>query len=330
ISTLMSGINFYNQLTQLIVIFIGGYMHINEEISIGVIVSFILLTNRFRVYLLRLMGLVDVFQKGTTGIRRFLDVMNIPDEKNGEIFMKDSIKKIEVKELNFSFGNVDVIKDLSLIIEKGQKIAFIGESGVGKTTIFSLLKRTFMPNENTILINECCITDLERESLLCKIAVVDQRDSLMNESILENIRVVKKDATTEEIYKALELAQLKDFVNNLEHKENTKLGQGGLNLSSGQLQRLAMARLFLRNPDIIMLDEGTSALDNILEKKIMDNILEKFNDKIIISIAHRLNTIKEFDKIVVLGKEGIKEIGDYETLMNKKGEFFKMYKAGNF
>ncbi|MGL4998430.1 ABC transporter ATP-binding protein [Cetobacterium sp.] len=329
ISTLMSGINFYNQLTQLIVIFIGGYMHINEEISIGVIVSFILLTNRFRVYLLRLMGLVDVFQKGTTGIRRFLDVMNIPDEKNGEIFIKDSIEKIEVKELNFSFGNVDVIKDLSLIIEKGQKIAFIGESGVGKTTIFSLLKRTFMPDENTILINECCITDLERESLLGKIAVVDQKDSLMNESILENIRVVKKDATTEEIYKALELAQLEDFVNNLEHKENTKLGQGGVNLSSGQLQRLAMARLFLRNPDIIMLDEGTSALDNILEKKIMDNILEKFNDKIIISIAHRLNTIKEFDKIVVLGKEGIKEMGDYESLMERKGEFFEMYKAGN-
>ncbi|MGL5000943.1 MAG: ABC transporter ATP-binding protein [Cetobacterium sp.] len=329
ISALMSGINFYNQLTQLIVIFIGGYMHINEEISLGVIVSFILLTNRFRVYLLRLMGLIDVFQRGTTGIGRFLDVMNIPEEKNGEIIIKEQIKTIKVKGLNFSFDNINVIKDLSLNIKKGEKVAFVGESGVGKTTIFSLLKRTFMPDENTILINDYCITDLERESLLDKIAVVDQRDSLMNESILENVRVVKKDANLEEINSALEMAQLKEFVDTLDKKENTKLGQGGVNLSSGQKQRLAMARLFLRNPDVIMLDEGTSALDNILEKKIMDNILNKFNDKIIISIAHRLNTIKDFDKIIVLGKNGIKEMGDYESLMEKKGEFFKMYKAGN-
>ena len=328
-SALMSGVNFYNQLTQLIVIFIGGYMHINDEISLGVIVGFILLTNRFRIYLLRLMGLIDVFQRGATGIGRFLDIMNIPDEKNGDIQMTDEIKKIEVKGLSFSFGNQDVIKDLSLVIEKGEKVAFVGESGVGKTTIFSLLKRTFLPEENRILINNHCITDLERESLLNKIAVVDQRDSLMNETILDNIKVVKKDATDEEIMKALELAQLKEFVEALEHKENTKLGQGGVNLSSGQKQRLAMARLFLKNPEIIMLDEGTSALDNILEKKIMNNILEKFNDKIIISIAHRLNTIKEFDKIVVLGKEGIKEMGDYKTLMEKQGEFFRMYKAGN-
>ncbi|MGL4954589.1 MAG: ABC transporter ATP-binding protein, partial [Cetobacterium sp.] len=328
-SALMSGVNFYNQLTQLIVIFIGGYMHINDEISLGVIVGFILLTNRFRIYLLRLMGLIDVFQRGATGIGRFLDIMNIPDEKNGDIQMSDEIKKIEVKNLSFSFGNQDVIKNLSLVIKKGEKVAFVGESGVGKTTIFSLLKRTFLPEENRILINNNCITDLERESLLNKIAVVDQRDSLMNETILDNIKVVKKDATDEEIMKALELAQLKEFVETLEHKENTKLGQGGVNLSSGQKQRLAMARLFLKNPEIIMLDEGTSALDNILEKKIMDNILEKFNDKIIISIAHRLNTIKEFDKIVVLGKEGIKEMGDYKTLMEKEGEFFRMYKAGN-
>ncbi|MGL6066219.1 MAG: ABC transporter ATP-binding protein [Cetobacterium sp.] len=329
ISALMSGINFYNQLTQLIVIFIGGYMHINEEISLGVIVSFILLTNRFRVYLLRLMGLIDVFQRGTTGIGRFLDVMNIPEEKNGEIIIKEQIKTIKIKGLNFSFDNINVIKDLSLNIKKGEKVAFVGESGVGKTTIFSLLKRTLMPDENTILINDYCITDLERESLLDKIAVVDQRDSLMNESILENVRVVKKDASLEEINSALEMAQLKEFVDNLNNKENTKLGQGGVNLSSGQKQRLAMARLFLRNPDVIMLDEGTSALDNILEKKIMDNILNKFNDKIIISIAHRLNTIKDFDKIIVLGKNGIKEMGDYESLMEKKGEFFKMHKAGN-
>ncbi|WP_297432780.1 ABC transporter ATP-binding protein [uncultured Cetobacterium sp.] len=328
-SALMSGINFYNQLTQLIVIFIGGYMHIKSEISFGVIVSFILLTNRFRVYLLRLMGLVDVFQRGATGISRFLEVMNIPNIKDGNTIIEKNIDSIKVDGLNFAFDKQEVIKNLSITIEKGEKVAFVGESGVGKTTIFSLLKRTFLPEENTIFINDLCIHEVDRESLLNRIAIVDQRDSLMNETILENIKVVKRDATKKEIEEALELAQLKEFVESLEKKENTKLGQGGIELSSGQKQRLSMARLFLKDPEIIFLDEGTSALDNILEKKIMDNILQKFEDKIIISIAHRLNTLKNFNKIVVLGKDGIKEMGDFQSLIDKKGVFFNMYKAGN-
>lgn len=328
-SALMSGINFYNQLTQLIVIFIGGYMHIKGEISFGIIVSFILLTNRFRVYLLRLMGLVDVFQRGATGISRFLEIMNIPNIKDGNTIIEKNIDSIKVDGLNFAFDKQEVIKNLSITIEKGEKVAFVGESGVGKTTIFSLLKRTFLPEENTIFINDLCIHKVDRESLLNRIAIVDQRDSLMNETILENIKVVKRDATKKEIEEALELAELKEFVESLEKKENTKLGQGGIELSSGQKQRLSMARLFLKDPEIIFLDEGTSALDNILEKKIMDNILQKFEDKIIISIAHRLNTLKKFNKIVVLGKDGIKEIGDFQSLIDKKGVFFNMYKAGN-
>lgn len=328
-SALMSGINFYNQLTQLLVIFIGGYMHIKDEISFGVIVSFVLLTNRFRIYLLRLMGLVDVFQRGATGIARFLEIMNIPNTKNGNIVIEKNIKSIKVDGLNFAFNKQEVIKNLSITIEKVEKVAFVGESGVGKTTIFSLLKRTFLPEENTIFINDLCIHEVDRESLLNRIAIVDQRDSLMNETILENIKVVKRDATKKEIEEALELAELKEFVESLEKKENTKLGQGGIELSSGQKQRLSMARLFLKDPEIIFLDEGTSALDNILEKKIMDNILQKFEDKIIISIAHRLNTLKNFNKIVVLGKDGIKEIGDFQSLIDKKGVFFNMYKAGN-
>lgn len=328
-SALMSGINFYNQLTQLIVIFIGGYMHIKGEISFGVIVSFILLTNRFRVYLLRLMGLVDVFQRGAAGVSRFLEVMNIPNVKDGNTVIEKSIDSIKVDGLSFAFDRQEVIKNLSITIEKGEKVAFVGESGVGKTTIFSLLKRTFLPEENTIFINDLCIHEVERESLLNKIAIVDQKDSLMNETILENVKVVKKDATKKEIEEALELAQLKEFVESLEKKENTKLGQGGIELSSGQKQRLSMARLFLKDPEIIFLDEGTSALDNVLEKKIMDNILQRFEDKIVISIAHRLNTLKNFNKIVVLGKDGVKEIGDFQSLIDKKGVFFNMYKAGN-
>lgn len=328
-AALMSGINFYNQITQLIVIFAGGYMHIKGEISFGVIVSFILLTNRFRIYLLRLMGLVDVFQRGATGITRFFEIINIKDEEDGNIILDEPINNIEIKNLSFSFGEKEILKNISFDIKKGEKVALVGESGVGKTTIFSLLKRTFITDKDMILINGKPIHSIKRESLLNKIAIVDQKENLMTDSLLENLKIIKKDCDEKDIDNALSMAQLKDIVNNMDKKENTMLGEGGVNLSSGQKQRIAMARVFLKNPEIILLDEGTSALDNILEKKIMENILNQFNDKIIISIAHRLNTLKKFDKIIVLDKTGIAEMGTFDELLDKKGYFYNMYSAGN-
>ena len=328
-AALMSGINFYNQITQLIVIFAGGYMHIKGEISFGVIVSFILLTNRFRIYLLRLMGLVDVFQRGATGITRFFEIINIKDEEDGNIILDEPINNIEIKNLSFSFGEKEILKNISFDIKKGEKVALVGESGVGKTTIFSLLKRTFIVDKDMILINGKPIHSIKRESLLNKIAIVDQKENLMTDSLLENLKIIKKDCDEKDIDNALSMSQLKDIVNSMDKKENTMLGEGGVNLSSGQKQRIAMARVFLKNPEIILLDEGTSALDNILEKKIMENILNQFNDKIIISIAHRLNTLKKFDKIIVLDKTGIAEMGTFDELIDKKGYFYNMYSAGN-
>lgn len=326
-SALMSGVNLYNQITQLIVIFAGGYLHIKGQLSLGVIVSFILLTNRFRIYLLRLMGLIDVFQRGATGIVRFFEIMNIPDEEEGNICIKDEIKNIKIENLNFAFGEKQILKNISFEVKKGEKIALVGESGAGKTTIFSLLKKTFSSDENSIFINNNPVNNIDRKSLLKKIAVVDHKENIMNESLLENIKIIKKDADEEEIQRVFSLSHLKDMVETLENKEDTKLGEGGVNLSSGQKQRLAIARIFLKNPDVILLDEGTSALDNILEKKITENIFKEFEDKIIITIAHRLNTIKSFDKIIVLDNGEIVEKGNFCELMEKKGYFYKMYSA---
>ncbi|MBC2851548.1 ABC transporter ATP-binding protein [Cetobacterium sp. 8H] len=325
LSSLMSGINFYNQITQLIVIFLGGYLHIKGEISLGVIVSFILLTNRFRIYILRLIGLADIFQRGLSGIQRFSEIMEISKENDGSNILSDEITSIKISNLSHSYGDKNVLKDLSLEIKKGEKVAFVGESGVGKTTIFSLLKSSLLAQEKTIFINGKCIRTIKRESFLKRVGIVDQNEHLMNESVLENLKIIDRETGTEKLEEAMRLSYLKDVVDSLENKENTRLGEGGVSLSSGQKQRIAIARLFLKSPDIVLLDEGTSALDNILERKIMDNITNYFKDKIIISIAHRLNTLKNFDKIVVLGQEGVLEVGNFNELLEKKGLFFKMY-----
>ena len=243
-SALMSGINFYNQITQLIVIFAGGYMHIKGEVSFGIIVSFILLTNRFRIYLLRLMGLIDVFQRGATGITRFFEIINIPDEKDGTVNLNEKIENIKIENLSFSFGEKKILKNISLEIKKGEKVALVGESGAGKTTVFSLLKKTFAAENGKIFVNGQCINNLKRKTLLEKIAAADQKESLMNDTLLENLKAVKKESSAEDIKNALSFSCLDETVQNLIHKENTILGEGGVNLSSGQKQRISIARIF--------------------------------------------------------------------------------------
>lgn len=327
VSTLIAGINLYNQATQLIVIFVGGYMHIKGKISFGIILSFILLTNRFRIYLLRLMGLIDVFQKGISGVARFTEIMDISNAKDGDIELKGKIQNIEIKNVSFGFTEKQIIKNMTIKIGCGEKIAFVGESGVGKTTLLSLLKNIYPIENGEILIEGISISNIKRENLLKKIAIVDQKESLMNATILENISIVNRKSSKKDIYKAIELAQLTEFIDGLKNRENTMIEENGINLSSGQKQRIAIARLFLKSPDIIFLDEGTSALDNILEKRIMDNILTVFKNQIVIAIAHRLNSIRNFDRIVVLDKNGINDIGSFNELLDKKGLFYKMYRA---
>lgn len=328
IASLMSGVNLYNQLTQLVVIFAGGYMHIKGQISFGLIVSFLMLTSRFRIYLLRLLGLVDVFQRGASGIVRFLEIINLEDANDGTINLESPIENIEIRNINFAFGSKKVLNNISVEIKKGEKIAFVGESGVGKTTMFSILKKSFETQEGLILINGTSLASIKRKSFLDRVSIVNQSDSILNDTIYENLKIVKRDATNSEIEEAIKKSQLFEVIEELENKEKTLLGEGGIELSSGQKQRIAIARVFLKNPDVVLLDEGTSALDNLLEKKIMNNLLEEFKDKIVISIAHRLNTLKDFDKIIVLEKSGVAEIGTFDELMANKNLFYNMCKAG--
>lgn len=152
----MSGITFYNNLTQMIIIFAGGYLYIGERITMGVILSFLLLTNRFRIYLIKLMGLVDIYQRGMTGISRFREIMNTEEEESGKNRIEDSIETLELKDLSFSHGGRGVISKLNITVNKGEKIAFVGRSGIGKSTILNLIKMGLSPEKGRILVNGVC------------------------------------------------------------------------------------------------------------------------------------------------------------------------------
>lgn len=323
VSLLMSGINLYNQLTQLIIIFVGGYLYIEEKISFGIIVSFLLLTNRFRIYILRLISLIDGFQKGATGIKRFLDLINIGniDESNHKLI--SSISNIKFDSVYFSYNEKTILNNISFEAFKGDKIAFVGESGIGKTTLLNLLKKVIKQNSGEIFINSHNIKNIEKKSYLKSVGIIDQNDSILNSSILENIEIIKKNSKKEEINEALKLALLDEFINYLPEGINTPIEK--INLSSGQKQRIAFARIFLKKPDVLILDEATSNLDPIVETKILKNLNSVFKDKIIISVTHRLETLIDFNKIFVIGKNGIEEFGDFKTLLMKKGTFYKMY-----
>ncbi|WP_297487900.1 ABC transporter ATP-binding protein, partial [uncultured Cetobacterium sp.] len=253
------------------------------------------------------------------------EIIDLPQEEAGYKRLLKNVENIKFQDITFSYKGENLFENLSIFINKGEKVAFVGESGVGKTTLISLLKRNLSPILGKVLINNEILTNIKKEDYIDKIGVVDQNEHIINDTLIENMRIINREATDEDIEKALNLACLEDVVNKLENKKETLLGEGGVNLSSGQKQRIALARLFLKNPDVVFLDEATSALDNILENKIIKNINERFKDKIIISVAHRLNTLKEFDKIFVLGKKGIIEVGNFEQLLLNKGIFYKMY-----
>ena len=328
ISLLMSSIAFYGNLTNLIIIFVGGYLYINDKVSMGVIISFILLTGRFRIYLMKLMSLVDIYQKGMSGLDRFKEIMERDtfDVKKSPI--SGSIEKIVMKDMSFSYENNKIFNNFNLDITKGSKIAFVGESGIGKSTILNILKGSLLPDTGGVYIDGKNLSEISEKSYLEKIGCVDQNDHIMGETIFENISVVDKTKPYFDIERSIERAELKEIVSNLSNGKDTLLGDEGVQLSSGQKQRVALARLFLKNPEIILLDEATNTLDNITEFNIMKNILSFFSDRTIIAVAHKLDTLKDFDKIYVLGEGGIIESGNFNELLKNKDMFYKMYRGG--
>lgn len=324
-SLIVSGVTFYSNITQLIIILAGGYLYIKDGITMGIILSFLLLVDRFRLRIMRMVGLVDIYQKGISGVNRFNEIINLNDREEGNLNLTEDIKTIEFKNINFSFEENSILNNFNLKINKGDKIALVGESGIGKSTTASLLKRSLIPSSGEILINGIPLNEIAFKSYLDKLAIVDQSDYIINGSMIENITLVKEDFSEEELHFAINKSYVYEIFDKFSEGKDTIIGEGGVHVSSGQRQKIAMARLFLKNPDLILLDEATNALDIINEKSILKNIKEKYSDRILIAITHRLSLLEDFDKIYVLGENNIVEEGSFTELLELKGKFYKLY-----
>lgn len=276
-----------------------------------------------------LINFTEQFQKGYASFKRFIDVMEaeteIENRENAEN-ITDVKGNIEYQNVSFSYDKKNyVLKDLSISIKAGKNIALVGPSGGGKTTLCSLLPRFYDVTEGSITIDGKDIRDITLESLRSCIGVVQQDVYMFSGTIKENIGYGKPGATDEEIIEAAKRANIHDYIMGLEDGYDTYVGERGVKLSGGQKQRISIARVFLKNPPILILDEATSALDNESERFIQKSLEELSKNRTTIVIAHRLSTIRNADEIIVINNEGIQERGNHKELLEKQGLYAYYY-----
>lgn len=328
-----SSMTLFNDLLYLIVLVAGGLFFYYGRIDTGDFAAYVLYITMFLKPINRLVNIFEQLQNGMTGFQRFAEIMDQKDETDIGTIEADSLSgKIVFDHVSFRYENSDaadadskVIEDLSLSIEPGRTVALVGPSGGGKTTICNLIPRFYEANEGMISIDGIDIRDLTRESLRRNIGIVAQDVFLFNGSIRENIAYGNLDATDEEIVEAAKKAHIHDYIMTLEHGYDTGVGERGIKLSGGQKQRISIARVFLKNPSILILDEATSALDNATEMLIQQALNDLSHGRTCIVVAHRLSTIKNADEIIVLTKDGITERGTHEELIAAGGMYAQLY-----
>ena len=328
-----SSMTLFNDLLYLIVLVAGGLFFFYGRISIGDFTKYILFITMFLKPINRLVNIFEQLQNGMTGFQRFVEIMDQKDETDTDTIEADALRgNIVFDHVSFRYENSDardveskVIHDLSMHIEPGKTVALVGPSGGGKTTICNLIPRFYEADEGTIYIDGVDIRDLTRESLRRNIGIVAQDVFLFNGSIRENIAYGNLDATDEEIVEAAKKAHIHDYIMTLDHGYDTGVGERGVKLSGGQKQRISIARVFLKNPSILILDEATSALDNATEMLIQQALNDLSHGRTCIVVAHRLSTIKNADEIIVLTKDGITERGTHEELIAAGGMYAKLY-----
>ena len=328
--TFMSSNLFFQGMMYLTTLIYGGYLIAMGQMQAADLAMYALYIGIFISPIQILVELVEMLQKGLSGFRRYLEVVETEPEiqdKEGAIDLENVKGDVCYDNVSFHYSddNKTVLSQVSIHIPAGKSVALVGPSGGGKTTICSLLPRFYDVTAGKVTIDGKDVRDLTLKSLRNQIGMVQQDVYLFDGTIRENIAYGKPDATDEEIKEAARRANMDDFIMQLPKQYDTYVGEKGTRLSGGQKQRISIARVFLKNPPILILDEATSSLDNESERYIQKSLEELAKNRTTITIAHRLSTIKRSDEIIVITEDGIAERGTHETLLAKNGIYARYY-----
>lgn len=326
-----SGLGAFTSMVTVAAVFFGAIFISNDGLNTADLIAFLLYINNLIDPVKKFINFTEQFQDGITGFERFMEILEIePDikDKKDAHNLLDVKGAIEYRHVGFRYNQKSdyVLKDIDLKVAPGEYIALVGSSGAGKTTICSLLPRFYEVSEGNIFIDGQNIKDIKLNSLRQNIGIVQQDVYLFAGTILDNIRYGRFDATDEEVIEAAKKANAHDFIMELPDGYDTDCGQRGVKLSGGQKQRLSIARVFLKNPPILIFDEATSALDNESEHIVQQSLESLAKNRTTLVIAHRLSTIKNAKRICVLSTKGIEEEGTHDELLAKNGQYATFYK----
>lgn len=325
-----SGLTAFTTMINLLVIVSGGLMITKDMISVTDLVTFLLYINIFTDPIKTLIDFTEQFQNGYSGYERFLQILSIePEIKDSEnaVSINNVKGDIKLEDVSFKYNDSShrVLKHINLEVKAGSYVALVGSSGAGKTTLCNLIPRFYEATSGKITIDGKDIKDIKLKDLRDNIGIVQQDVYLFVETVYDNIRYGRPDATREEVIAAAKEANAYNFIMSLPNGFETDIGQRGIKLSGGQKQRISIARVFLKNPPILIFDEATSALDNESEKIVQESMEKLAKNRTTMVIAHRLSTIRNAEKILVLTDKGIEEQGTHKELMDKHGIYYDLY-----
>ncbi len=325
-----AGLTAFITMITVLVIVAGAVLLTNGSLSAPDLITFLLYINNFTEPVQKLINFTEQFQNGISGYERFREMLAVEPEikESGHPVQAENVRgDIRFDDVGFRYeeDQEKVLSHVSLDVQAGEYVALVGSSGAGKTTLCSLIPRFYEVTFGAIYVDDVDVRDYSLKSLRQNIGVVQQDVYLFAGTVLENIRYGRPDATREEIMEAAKNANAHDFIMNLPEGYDTNIGQRGVKLSGGQKQRLSIARVFLKNPPILIFDEATSALDNESEKVVQESLEKLAKNRTTFVIAHRLSTIRNARRILVLTEEGIEEQGTHEELMGKKGVYYGLY-----